>query len=358
MALPGSGVGSALEGDDRLRVQDEAVLGERGADPLGPGQARLHLLLAVGFRAEEARRSRPASLASYIAMSASTRSSSASIARPSPGRGRGRSRRSSAAAPCRPRRRCCRGSPRARRAPGGRVLLGGVRQDHGELVAAEPADGVRARSRWLSAWPTAEISSSPAEWPSESVDVLEVVEVEDEQRATGVVAAGARELALELGLEAAAVEEAGERVVVGEVLELALEALALGDVLELDEPVAGRPSAWRTSEVESATQRSVPARGDDPVLDLEARDLAGEEPPQPVGRDRRSSGWMNASMSISGAGRAGSRSARRGRRSPRAPGRCRSGRSRRSPCRRRSPRRRGGSVPRLRAARPRSASAR
>ena len=52
-----------------------------------------------------------------------------------------------------------------------------------------------------------------------------------------LVALGAGELAGQLLLEAAPVEQPGQGVVVGEVLELALEALALGDVLDLGEHV-------------------------------------------------------------------------------------------------------------------------
>ena len=69
------------------------------------------------------------------------------------------------------------------------------------------------------------------------VDVLEAVEVEHEHGALGAVAARACARAVELLLEAAPVEQAGERVVVGQVLELLLEALALGDVLHLAQDV-------------------------------------------------------------------------------------------------------------------------
>lgn len=69
------------------------------------------------------------------------------------------------------------------------------------------------------------------------VEVLEAVEVEDDQRALGPVAADLREMAPDLELERAAVEQPRDRVVVGEVLELA----ALADVLDLQQQVRGAP---------------------------------------------------------------------------------------------------------------------
>ena len=65
------------------------------------------------------------------------------------------------------------------------------------------------------------------------VEVLEVVEVEHQHRAGRAVALHARRVELQLPLEAAAVEQAGQRIVVGEVLQLALVAATLGDVLGL-----------------------------------------------------------------------------------------------------------------------------
>ncbi len=62
------------------------------------------------------------------------------------------------------------------------------------------------------------------------VDELEAVEVEEEDRAGLVVAGREPDRALQLLGEASTVEQAGQGVVVGEVLELALRALAVGDV--------------------------------------------------------------------------------------------------------------------------------
>ncbi len=59
--------------------------------------------------------------------------------------------------------------------------------------------------------------------PERVVDCLEVVEVEHEQRAAVPVAIDVCDVALELRLEPAPVQQAGERIVVGHVAQLALE---------------------------------------------------------------------------------------------------------------------------------------
>ena len=67
------------------------------------------------------------------------------------------------------------------------------------------------------------------------VDVLEVIEVEHQQCAFAAVAADERRLGLELMAEAVAIEQPGQMVVIGEVLEPVLVSLAIGDVLDLRE---------------------------------------------------------------------------------------------------------------------------
>jgi len=69
------------------------------------------------------------------------------------------------------------------------------------------------------------------------VDRLEVVEVEHDRRAARPVALDVGDVALELALERAPVEQSGERVVVGQVAQLRLVAAALGHVLHLAEEV-------------------------------------------------------------------------------------------------------------------------
>src|ERR1700684_1764342 len=71
------------------------------------------------------------------------------------------------------------------------------------------------------------------------VDLLEVVEVDHHQGRELAVALGAGDLELEIVLEQAAVAKTGERVVIGEVAEVLLEQLSLGDVLQLGDVVQG-----------------------------------------------------------------------------------------------------------------------
>ena len=56
------------------------------------------------------------------------------------------------------------------------------------------------------------------------------IDVDRQHRPAGSVALRPRDLAPQLLVEPATVEQAGQVVVVGEMLELALESLALGDV--------------------------------------------------------------------------------------------------------------------------------
>jgi len=62
------------------------------------------------------------------------------------------------------------------------------------------------------------------------VDRLEMVQIDHQQRTTRPVPPSAGELAPELLLEPAAVEQAGQRVVVGEVRQFGLVAFAVADV--------------------------------------------------------------------------------------------------------------------------------
>ena len=68
------------------------------------------------------------------------------------------------------------------------------------------------------------------------VDRLEAVEVEHEQRGLLAVAPAARDLHRQLALQQAAVVQAREQVVLGEVAQ-ALDQTALGDVLDLGDEV-------------------------------------------------------------------------------------------------------------------------
>ncbi len=117
----------------------------------------------------------------------------------------------------------------------------GVRQQDRELVSAQPGQDVglaaadaqcrREAAQELVADGVAELV----------VDGLEAVEVEHDDRCGGREAPLTGDLQLELLLEAPPVEEAGQEVVVDQVLETPRDRTALGDVLYLvDERVLGR----------------------------------------------------------------------------------------------------------------------
>src|SRR6185437_15257823 len=97
------------------------------------------------------------------------------------------------------------------------------------------------------------------------------------------VPAGPSELTRELAVEAVAVEQPCQRVVSGEVLELALEALALVDVLGLADAVQ-RCATVVTDERGGHEHPDDATVGGEPAqLALEARDLAGHQPGHLVG---------------------------------------------------------------------------
>ena len=102
------------------------------------------------------------------------------------------------------------------------------------------------------------------------VDVLEVVEVEHQRRAGGAVAADVLDVALQRARERAAIEQAGQRVVVGQVAQLGLVAAPLGDVLDLEQDVLRLAGGV-------AHQRRV---------DRGPEDLAGGVQPAPLSADR------------------------------------------------------------------------
>jgi phage tail tape-measure protein len=71
--------------------------------------------------------------------------------------------------------------------------------------------------------------------PERVVDELEVIEVEHDRSPATAVTRDPSVVSLELALEAATVEQSGERVVIGEVTEALLVASLIGDVLDLGE---------------------------------------------------------------------------------------------------------------------------
>jgi hypothetical protein len=106
-----------------------------------------------------------------------------------------------------------------------------VVDEHGELVAAEPRHGVAA-ARGVEEPLGGDLEQPVARLvPHRVVDLLEVVEVAEDGRHALAVLAGRVERAGHALGEQHAVGEPGERVVVRLVGELALERLALGDVV-------------------------------------------------------------------------------------------------------------------------------
>ena len=115
----------------------------------------------------------------------------------------------------------------------------GLRHQHRELVAGEAGDDVGGPH------PLAHDRGDVADQvvagvvAERVVDRLEAVDVDDHHRALAAVAGGEGDVLVELGAEAAAVEQAGERVVIGEVAQLGLGLLGLGKRLSDDLAVLG-----------------------------------------------------------------------------------------------------------------------
>ena len=110
-----------------------------------------------------------------------------------------------------------------------------ARQDHRELVAAQTGEhiGLPQAGAQLVGDPDEQLVAGVV--AQGVVDRLEAVEVEDQQRAGGAVAAALGDLGLHRGRESAAVQQAGERVVVDEVAHAALGEALLGHVHGVDE---------------------------------------------------------------------------------------------------------------------------
>ena len=114
----------------------------------------------------------------------------------------------------------------------------GVGKEHGELVAGQPGQHVRlAQPRAERAGDTSKqvIARVVAE---RVVDVLEAVDVEHERSSPHPIAPSVLEVRVEPPIERAPVQQAGERIVVGHVLELFLVAPAVRDVDALRQEVA------------------------------------------------------------------------------------------------------------------------
>ena len=161
-----------------------------------PGHARQHPLLAVlGGVVHAIARARPASFASYIAMSASTRSSSA--VRCEAGSNSATPTLADTLPPPRPP-----SADEVDLADGREQALGGLeracgldpRQDHRELVASEPGQHVGAAQAGAQRVAHAGDQLVADRMAERVVDVLEVVEVDRQDGDRAPVALGAAEL--------------------------------------------------------------------------------------------------------------------------------------------------------------------
>ncbi len=131
-----------------------------------------------------------------------------------------------------------------------RLHLVGLRKDHRKLVTTGPGHHVGLAQTAADGSRQLHDEAVAGGVPERVVDELEPVEVERQQRPAGPVAVGPREGQLELDLKAATVVQAGQRVVVGEVAQLALKALALRDVERLldHEPLAAAAEQQRVGD--------------------------------------------------------------------------------------------------------------
>ena len=111
-----------------------------------------------------------------------------------------------------------------------------IGKQHGELVAGEPGKDVgraKTAAHRLGNAPERDVSRPVT---PRVVDGLQPVHVDQEQCPAAAVAVAEGEMGVQLLAEAPAVHEARERVVLGDVAKLVLEALALGHVLDLNDP--------------------------------------------------------------------------------------------------------------------------
>ena len=119
---------------------------------------------------------------------------------------------------------------------GGAISLG---EQDGELVTAESGDQVGAPHPHPQQFGHRDDQLVTGAVAEGVVDLLEVVEVHHQQRSAGAVPLAQVEVALELLIEAAPVREPGQRVVLGQVCQLRLEAPTLGHVDRIEQQLVG-----------------------------------------------------------------------------------------------------------------------
>jgi len=143
-----------------------------------------------------------------------------------------------------------------------------VEQDR-ELVAADPGERVGPADGGVQQ-PTDTRDQLVAGCVAERVvDELEAIEVEEEDGSRLVVSGRELERSLQLLAEASAVEQAGEGVVVCEVLELALGPLAVGDVHDVGDRERLPVVALREEGAADENPDGVPVAVDQALLELD-----------------------------------------------------------------------------------------
>ena len=156
----------------------------------------------------------------------------------------------------------------------------GSRKEDGELVAPEAREDVAGpqASREDRRDPADQLISRLV--AERVVDVLEVVEVQQQQGSVGPVATHEVGVRLELAGEARPVLQAGQRVVAGEVLEVLLVMVAVGDVLHLDH--AAQPLTRPVADHRRlhGDPDRVAAGVDEAGLDVRVLRPAGDQPAQ------------------------------------------------------------------------------
>jgi UDP-glucose 4-epimerase len=155
-----------------------------------------------------------------------------------------------------------------------RLLGGDPAQEDPELVATEPGGDITGAQPPRQRRADALDHGVAGGVPEPVVDGLELVEVDQQHRA----AAAAQQLAAQVLMEAPAVVEPAERVVLGEVPQALLAAAARVDVLHLRDPVDGLALTVEHGgggEVDPA----LAARREHAELHPEHRGLAREQPP-------------------------------------------------------------------------------
>src|SRR5436309_15703023 len=106
-----------------------------------------------------------------------------------------------------------------------------------EFVATHSREDIRLANPMLQRVGDALEEVIPSLVAKRVVDFLEVVEIDYEHRARAAIASRAFHLLRQFLLKPAPVEEAGQKVVGGQVFEVAFESFSLGDVLNLRDQV-------------------------------------------------------------------------------------------------------------------------